>query len=91
MKRIVDIVLVLIASPLALFASLLIAIAIKLDSPGPVIYWSERIGRNSEPFLMPKFRSMRVDAPIIEAEKLAKDKTAKRYDDIDELFADLAK
>ena len=44
MKRIVDIVLVLIASPLALFASLLIAIAIKLDSPGPVIYWSERIG-----------------------------------------------
>ena len=76
MKRIIDVVLVLIALPFALLASIVIAIAIKLDSPGPIIYWSERIGRNSQPFLMPKFRSMRVDAPVIEAEKFS---DAKNY------------
>lgn len=76
MKRIIDVVLVLIALPFALLASIVIAIAIKLDSPGPIIYWSERIGRNSQPFLMPKFRSMRVDAPVIEAEKFS---NAKNY------------
>ncbi|MFD3701796.1 sugar transferase [Nocardia sp. NPDC058658] len=51
------VVLVLIAPMLAA-----IAIAVKLTSPGPVFYLSERIGRDGAPFRMVKFRSMRPDA-----------------------------
>lgn len=50
-------VLVLVAPML-----LVIAVAVKLGSPGPVFYLSERIGRDGVPFRMIKFRSMRVDA-----------------------------
>ena len=69
MKRLLDIVLILLSLPIMLPVALIVAIAIKLDSPGPVLYWSERIGRNGRPFIMPKFRSMSVGAPIVEAEK----------------------
>jgi O-antigen biosynthesis protein WbqP len=41
----------------------LIAPAIKLTSRGPVLYWSDRVGRNNRIFRMPKFRSMRTDTP----------------------------
>lgn len=68
MKRLLDIVLILLSLPIMLPVALIVAIAIKLDSPGPVLYWSERIGRNGRPFIMPKFRSMSVGAPIVEAE-----------------------
>ena len=61
-KRLFDIliaaVIVVILSPLLL----LLAVLIKLDSPGPVIYLQKRIGENGKPFVMYKFRSMRVDA-----------------------------
>jgi O-antigen biosynthesis protein WbqP len=40
-----------------------IALAIKLTSRGPVVHWSDRVGRNNKIFRMPKFRSMRVDTP----------------------------
>jgi O-antigen biosynthesis protein WbqP len=43
----------------------LVAIAVKLTSPGPVLYWSERVGRGNRVFRMPKFRSMRVDTPAV--------------------------
>lgn len=38
-------------------------ILVKLTSPGPAIHWSKRIGRNNLIFLMPKFRTMRIDTP----------------------------
>lgn len=41
----------------------LVAIAIKLDSPGPVFFRQQRVGRNDQPFRMFKFRSMVADAP----------------------------
>ncbi len=44
---------------------LLIAVAVRLDSPGPAIHWSRRVGRNNAIFLMPKFRSMRIDTPDV--------------------------
>jgi O-antigen biosynthesis protein WbqP len=43
----------------------LIALAVKLTSAGPVLYWSDRVGRNNRIFRMPKFRSMRTDAPQV--------------------------
>lgn len=61
-KRILDIALVLLSLPIALPLSLLLAVLIKLDSPGPVLYWQERVGERGKPFRMVKFRSMRIDA-----------------------------
>jgi O-antigen biosynthesis protein WbqP len=43
----------------------LIALIIKLSTPGPVLYWSSRIGKNGEIFKMPKFRSMKTNSPEI--------------------------
>lgn len=68
LKRILDIILVLISAPLTVPLCIVIAILIKLDSPGPAIFWSSRIGRNSKPFAMPKFRSMIIGTPKIGAE-----------------------
>lgn len=44
---------------------LFIAVAIKLQSPGSVLYWSDRVGLNNVIFKMPKFRSMFMDAPAV--------------------------
>ena len=65
MKRFFDLTLALVASPLLALPMLLIALAVKLTSKGPVLYWSDRVGRNNEIFRMPKFRSMRTDAPEV--------------------------
>jgi len=42
---------------------LLIAAAVRLESPGPALFWSRRFGANTRLFSMPKFRSMRVGTP----------------------------
>ena len=65
MKRSFDILIALAAGLLLLLPALLIALAIKLTSAGPVLYWSERVGRHNRLFRMPKFRSMYVDAPTV--------------------------
>ena len=44
---------------------LVLAIAVRLDSPGPALHWSRRVGRGNRHFMMPKFRSMRIDAPDV--------------------------
>lgn len=43
----------------------LVALLVKLTSPGPILYWSDRVGRNNRIFKMPKFRSMRVGTPAV--------------------------
>lgn len=48
-----------------------IALAVRLDSPGPAIHWSRRVGRFNRIFLMPKFRTMRTDAPDVATHLLA--------------------
>jgi O-antigen biosynthesis protein WbqP len=64
-KRCFDILLGSIAL-LALFAVLsLVAIAVKLTSAGNLLYWSQRIGKDNTVFLMPKFRTMRSDTPVV--------------------------
>ena len=62
LKRTMDLAIVLVATIPALIVGGLIALAIKFDSPGPVIYSGERVGRNGKLFKMYKFRSMVVDA-----------------------------
>ncbi len=71
MKRIFDIVIAL--SLLVIFGVpiLIITLLIKLTSKGPVLYWSDRIGRNNSIFSMPKFRTMRTDTPAVATHLLA--------------------
>jgi O-antigen biosynthesis protein WbqP len=60
-----DILLALVLGILLLPAMAIIAVAIRLTSPGPAIYWSRRVGRNNRLFWMPKFRTMYVGAPEV--------------------------
>ncbi len=64
-KRIFDLSLLLIAAPLLLPAVLLVALVVKGTSPGPVLYWSDRVGIDNVIFKMPKFRTMRVGTPAV--------------------------
>lgn len=61
LKTIIDVLVVLVTSPLVLLIGLITAILIRLESPGPVIYTQTRIGRSNRPFTIYKFRSMRFD------------------------------
>jgi O-antigen biosynthesis protein WbqP len=49
----------------------LVAMAVKLTSSGKVLYWSQRIGKDNTVFLMPKFRTMRTDTPVVATHLLA--------------------
>ncbi len=66
-KRLIDLVLGTVIFVCALPAMALIAVAIRLDSPGPVIFRQQRVGENRRCFTMYKFRSMVVDAPEAQA------------------------
>jgi O-antigen biosynthesis protein WbqP len=62
-KRCFDLLLVfLTAFPLAIIA-MIVAVAVKMTSKGPALYWSRRIGQYGQEFKMPKFRTMLTDAP----------------------------
>ena len=65
MKRSLDIALTLLA--LILFAAplLLVALCVSLTSRGPILYWSDRVGKQNKIFKMPKFRSMRIEVPEV--------------------------
>ena len=71
MKRTVDLVLVGGAAVLLLLPLLIVALAVRLTSKGPALYWSDRVGRNNHIFKMPKFRSMRTDTPAVATHLLA--------------------
>jgi sugar transferase (PEP-CTERM system associated) len=61
-KRLVDIVLAAVGLVLAAPLMLLTALAVRIESPGPVLYRQERVGENGRVFTLCKFRSMRTDA-----------------------------
>ena len=71
MKRVFDICLGCLAALILLVPVLLVAMAVRLTSKGPALYWSDRIGRNNVIFKMPKFRSMRVGTPAVATHLLA--------------------
>jgi O-antigen biosynthesis protein WbqP len=65
MKRLFDLVLALTAGLVLLVPVVLVALAVRLTSQGPALYWSDRVGRHNRIFRMPKFRSMRTDTPAV--------------------------
>lgn len=71
MKRVFDLVLGLLATVVLLMPIVVVALLVRLTSPGPALYWSDRVGRNNVIFKMPKFRSMRVGTPAVATHLLA--------------------
>ncbi len=65
MKRLFDLALALAALCVLAIPILCVALAVRLTSPGPALYWSDRVGRDNRIFSMPKFRSMRTDTPAV--------------------------
>jgi len=65
MKRIFDLILAIFLFLVLLISLLLIAVLVITTSKGPVLYWSERIGKNNKIFKMPKFRSMLTGTPAV--------------------------
>jgi O-antigen biosynthesis protein WbqP len=65
MKRFVDFTIGLMVLAILLLPLLLVALLVRVTSPGPLLYWSDRVGRNNRLFKMPKFRSMRIDTPAV--------------------------
>ena len=64
-KRLCDLLLVLGVAVVLGLPMLLVAVMVRLTSPGPALYWSDRVGRKNQIFQMPKFRSMRVGTPAV--------------------------
>ncbi len=65
MKRLFDFIATLLLLIFSAIPMLFIALLVKLTSKGPVLYWSDRVGKNNIIFKMPKFRTMRVDTPAL--------------------------
>ncbi|MES3023173.1 MAG: sugar transferase [Pseudomonadota bacterium] len=70
MKRILDVLLGLLAAAIFFVPFLVLALVVKLSSKGPVLYWSDRVGRDNALFPMPKLRTMRVDTPVVATDLL---------------------
>jgi len=70
-KRVFDLLLALAAAVVLVVPVLLVWVMVRLTSPGPALYWSDRVGRHNKIFKMPKFRSMRVGTPAVATHLLA--------------------
>lgn len=64
-KRSIDLVLVTVAGVLLFIPLIVVALLVKITSEGPVLYWSDRVGRGNRIFRMPKFRSMCIGTPAV--------------------------
>lgn len=65
MKRMIDITCAFLGLLILGLPILAVSVLIKLTSKGPAFYWSDRVGRDNRIFRMPKFRTMREDAPVV--------------------------
>lgn len=75
MKRIFDLILVLLSIGFVSIPLFIVAVAVRLTSAGPILYWSDRVGRDNQIFKMPKFRSMRLNTPAVATDKLQNPET----------------
>ena len=64
-KRFFDLSLGIMLFMLLAIPMLMIMILVRLTSKGSALYWSDRVGRNNRIFKMPKFRSMKIDTPVV--------------------------
>lgn len=71
MKRAFDLLLAILAATILAIPIFMVALMVRATSTGPVLYWSERVGRKNKTFRMPKFRSMRVGTPAVATHLLA--------------------
>lgn len=71
MKRTLDVLLALVVLVVFAVPLILLALVIKLTSRGPIIYWSDRVGKDNRLFQMPKLRSLRIDTPQVATHLLA--------------------
>ena len=65
MKRLFDLCLALLALVFLLLPILVVALMVRLTSTGPILYFSDRVGRYNRIFKMPKFRTMKLDTPAV--------------------------
>jgi O-antigen biosynthesis protein WbqP len=65
LKRLFDLSVALCALAVLWPVLLFTAVLVRVTSPGPALYWSERVGQHNRLFKMPKFRSMRIDTPAV--------------------------
>ena len=72
MKRLIDFFLSSILLLILLLPMFLVALILKLSSKGPVIYWSDRIGKDELIFKMPKFRTMKLGTPSVPTHLMSK-------------------
>ena len=71
LKRIFDLLLVVLATIVFTIPFLVISLLVKFTAPGPILYWSDRVGRCNIIFKMPKFRTMQVGTPAVATHLLA--------------------
>lgn len=64
-KRSFDLMLSMLAVLVLSLPLLIVSLAVKMTSKGPVLYWSDRVGKDNRIFRMPKFRSMHIDTPAV--------------------------
>jgi O-antigen biosynthesis protein WbqP len=74
MKRATDLLLVLFVGLIFLLPAILVSLLVKMTSKGPALYWSDRVGQNNSIFKMPKFRSMKIDTPVVATHLLSDSK-----------------
>lgn len=65
MKRALDATLASLGALALIIPALIVAFLVKITSKGPVLYWSDRVGKENRLFKMPKFRTMRIEAPAV--------------------------
>ena len=65
MKRIFDFTAAMMSLVIFSLPLLLVSIAVAISSSGPILYWSQRVGKNNQLFWMPKFRTMRINTPTV--------------------------
>ena len=65
LKRLFDIVIFLVTLCICCLPISFISLLVKLTSKGPILYWSDRVGRNNAIFRMPKFRTMHINTPAV--------------------------
>jgi O-antigen biosynthesis protein WbqP len=71
LKHALDLLITLFAGAIFIVPAVALALVIRITSPGPILYWSPRVGRHGRIFQMPKFRTMKVGTPQVATDKLA--------------------